>query len=75
MKLIPTSTDSIALTYVLIITLSFFSAGLFDVLDYLIVKILLFQSLGVLIITTIYFALKNDVKKNRPEDKLQDDSY
>ena len=75
MKLIPTSTDSIALTCVLIITISFFTAGLFDVLDYLIVKAILFTSFGGLVIIAIYFALKNDDKKNRPEDKLQDDSH
>ena len=75
MKLIPTTKDSIALTCVVIVTLGFFIAGLFDVLDYLIVKALLILSLGALFVVAIIYAVKNETTKNRPEDKLQDDSH
>lgn len=75
MKFLPTTKDSIALTCVAFITFVFFVAGLFDVLDYFIVKMLLFLGLGVLLIIAIISGMKNDAKKNRPEDKLQDDSH
>ncbi len=75
MKLIPTTKDTFALFFVILVTLGFFIAGLFNVLDYLIVKAILFTSFGGLIIFAVYFAFKNDSKKNRPEDKLQDDSH
>ena len=75
MNLIPKTKDAIALTSVVIVTLAFFLAGLFKVLDYFIVKAMLFLSYGILFILALSYALKNDTKKNRPEDKLQDDSH
>jgi len=75
MKLIPINRDSIALAFVCIVVFIFFVAGLFKVLDLFIVKVFLFTSFGGLVIVAISYAIKNDGKKNRPEDKLQDDSY
>ncbi|MFC0604157.1 hypothetical protein [Winogradskyella pulchriflava] len=75
MKLFPLSKNSIALSFVAIITFSFFVAGLFEVLDYVIIQVLLFTSFGALLVIAIFYALKNDNKKNRPEDQLQDDSH
>ena len=37
--------------------------------------ILLFSGFGVLLVIAIGSAFKNESKKNRPEDKLQDDSH
>jgi hypothetical protein len=74
MKLFPLTKNSIALSFVVIMTIGFFIAGLADVLDYFIVKALLFSSFGVLVIIAMSYALKNNIKKNRPKDTLQDDS-
>ena len=75
MRLIPTTTNSIALTIVTIIVIGFFVAGLFEILNYFIVKALLLTCFVGLFIVAIRFALKNEDKKNRPEDELQDDSH
>lgn len=75
MKLFPINRDTIALAFVGIVVFVFFVAGLFKVLDYFIVKVFLFTSFGSVVIVAISYAIKNDIKKNRPEDKLQDDSY
>jgi len=74
-KYIPTTKDSIALTCASIVTLGFFIAGLFGVLDYIIVKVALFLGLAFLFVIALIYMLKNEIKKNRPEDKLQDDSH
>jgi len=75
MKLFPLNRNSIALSFVGIITIGFFIAGLLKVLDYFIIKALLFSGFVALFVVAINYALKNDIKKNRPEDKLQDDSH
>ena len=75
MKLFPINRNSIALAFVFAITICFFIAGLFKVLDYFIVKTLLFIGFSGIVIVAFSFALKNDTKKNRPEDTLQDDSH
>jgi len=74
MKLIPLSKNSLALLFVSIIAFGFFAAGMFEVLDYFIIKALLFVLFSGLLGIAFWYALKNDNKKNRPEDKLQDDS-
>ncbi|WP_435701294.1 hypothetical protein [Winogradskyella wichelsiae] len=74
MKLIPKSKDSIALVLVTIIALGMFISGLCNILDYIIVKILLFVGFGSLLIIAIVYAVKNNIKKNRLEDISQDDS-
>ncbi|WP_439152467.1 hypothetical protein [Winogradskyella sp.] len=53
---------------VAIVGIGFFTAGMFEVLDYIIIKALLFGGFGILIIMAFVFAFKNSVKKNRPED-------
>ncbi|WP_299521265.1 hypothetical protein [Winogradskyella sp.] len=58
-----------------IIGIGFFIAGLLNVLDYFIIKALLFGSFGVIAIIAFWHAFKNYAKKNRPEEELQDDSH
>ncbi|WP_422103759.1 hypothetical protein [Winogradskyella sp.] len=73
MKQFPVNKNSLALTVVSILGIGFFIAGLLHILDYFIVKVLLFGSFGVLVIIAFWYAFKNDGKKNRPEEQLQDD--
>lgn len=73
MKWFPINKNTIALLFVIIVTLGFFIAGLFEVLDYLIIKFLLICGYIGLVTFAIFFAVKN--RKNRLEDKLQDDSH
>ncbi|MCA0153399.1 hypothetical protein [Winogradskyella vincentii] len=73
MKWFPINKNTIALLFVIIVTLGFFIAGLFEVLDYLIIKFLLICGFIGLVAVAIFFAVKN--RKNRLEDKLQDDSH
>uniref|UniRef100_UPI004048EBC8 hypothetical protein n=1 Tax=Gelidibacter sp. TaxID=2018083 RepID=UPI004048EBC8 len=62
--------NTIALTFTGIITIGFFVAGLFDVLDYFIVKLLLFISFALLIVYLILMVLKQTSEnKNHPEHK------
>lgn len=75
MRFFPLNKNSIALLIVAIIAFGFFAAGMFEVLDYFIIKALLFTLFGGLLIVAFWHALKNDTKKNRPKDKLQDDSH
>ncbi|NRD24032.1 hypothetical protein HNV10_12300 [Winogradskyella litoriviva] len=75
MKYIPETKDSISLTFVGLLAVGFFIAGTFNVLNYVIIQILTFICFGSLLAVAIYFAIKNERKKNRPEDKLQDDSH
>jgi hypothetical protein len=75
MSFFPLNKNTIALSSVAIITIGFFIAGLYEVLDYIIVKVLLFGGLGILMIIAITHAIKSEVKKNRLEDELQDDSH
>ncbi len=73
MKWFPINKNTIALLFVIIVTLGFFIAGLFEVLDYLIIKFLLICGYIGLVAVAIFFAVKN--RKDRLEDKLQDDSH
>ncbi len=75
MKLFPLHKNTLALCFVGLIVIGFFVAGLFHVLDYFIVKVLLFSSSATLVVIAISYALKNETKKKRLEDKLQDDSH
>lgn len=68
MKWLPTDKNSIALILVNIVVIGFFVAGLFDVLDYLIIKFLIISGTLALLLTAFYFARRN--RKNRLEDKL-----
>lgn len=74
MRFFPLSKNSIALLLAALITFGFFAAGMFEVLDYFIIKALLFTLFGGMLIFAIWRALKNDTIKNRPEDERQDDS-
>ena len=73
MKWFPINNNTLALLFVIAVTLGFFIAGLFEVLDYLIIKFLLIICFIGLVVVAISFAVKN--RKNRLEDKLQDDSH
>ncbi|EPR73578.1 hypothetical protein ADIWIN_1608 [Winogradskyella psychrotolerans RS-3] len=75
MKISPLSTDAVALVCVTLITFGVFIAGLLDVLDYIIIKGVLFLGFGIMLVFTISCALKNDRKENRLEDTPQDDSH
>ena len=75
MKLFPLNKNSMALLFVSLIAIGFFVGGLFNVLDYFIVKALLFSGFGATVIISFSYALKNETKKKSPEDKLQDDSH
>lgn len=75
MKLFPINRNSLALMVVAIISIGFFISGLIEILDYFIVKALLFVSFGVLVLIAFWYAFTNEPKKNRPEAQLQDDSY
>ncbi|MDP5081958.1 MAG: hypothetical protein NWP87_04815 [Winogradskyella sp.] len=75
MKLFSLTKNSVALLCVASITILFFVAGLFNVLNYFIVQALLFSGFGALVIISLSYAIKNNTKKNRPEDELQDDSH
>jgi len=66
MKLFPLNKNSIALLFVGVITIGFFIAGLSNILDYIIIKVLLFSGSVTLVIVAIGFALKNDTKKKSP---------
>jgi len=57
------------------VTIGLFVSGLLEILDYFIVKALLFIGFGILFSAAIAYGIKNDTKKNHPEDKLQDDSH
>lgn len=64
------SKNTIALIYTGIITVGFFVAGLFGVLDYFIVKLLLFVGFALLIIYLIVMVTKQSAEnKNHPEQK------
>jgi membrane protein implicated in regulation of membrane protease activity len=73
MKLFPLNKNNIALILVGAIAIGFFVAGLFEVLDYVILQVLLFIGYATLLVFAFYYAVKN-YKKNRLENNLQDDS-
>jgi len=72
-KLIPKSKDKIALALATLVALGLFLFGLFDLLDYLFIKIILFSCFGFLFIIACLYAFKNESEKNRLEDTPQDD--
>lgn len=69
----PINKDTISLISVGIITLSFFVAGILDILDYFIFKVLIISGVGILVIITSVLLFKSSLKNNRPEDKTQND--
>ena len=75
MMLFSLTKNSVAILCVAVLAIVFFVGGLFDVLDLFIVKVLLFLGYGALVTVAISYALKNNSKKNRPEDQLRDDSH
>lgn len=75
MKLLPVNKNSLALITVAVLSIGFFISGLMQILDYFIVKVLLFGSFGILIVIAFSYAFQNDDKKNRPEELPQDDLH
>ncbi|RZN80912.1 MAG: hypothetical protein EVB11_11125 [Winogradskyella sp.] len=70
----PLNNNTLSLSFVVIITVLFFVSGAFDILDYVIIKIILIgltASIGV-IVSIILF--KKGLIKNRPEENPKDDS-
>ena len=72
MSFIPINRNTVALITVSLIGIGFFTAGLTDTLDYVIIKFLLFVGFVALIIIALFYGLKNSQIKNRPS-KNQDD--
>ena len=75
MKFFPLNKDTISLSISSLVAIGFFVAGLSEVLDYFIIKALLFMGFGALFFVAIFFTMKNNAIKNRPEDKAQDDLH
>lgn len=75
MRLFPLNKNTMTLMSTGLISIGFFVAGMFEVLDYFIIKVLLFVGFAMLILVAFVYAFKSDMKKNRPEDDLQDDSH
>lgn len=65
MSWFPLNKNTIALILVATITIGFFVAGLLEVLDYFIIKALLFIGVAFLFGIAFYYGIKND-KKNHP---------
>ncbi len=65
--------NTIILTGTGVVTLSFFLAGVTKVLDYFIIKALLFSGFLLLLALTVITVLAEIRKKNRLEDIPQDD--
>ncbi len=55
--------NTLALIYTGILALGFFIAGLFDVLDYIIVKLLLFTGFAILGFILVWIAVKESDSK------------
>ena len=51
-----------------ILVLGFFFSGVFGVLDYIIVKALLFSGFAIFVSILIYIALKDSEQKKSPQD-------
>ena len=66
MKLFPLTKNASALLFVTFITIGFFVAGLLKILDYFIIKVLLFTGFVALVAVAINYAIKNDNKKKSP---------
>lgn len=66
--------NTIALSVVSVITLFFFLAGVFEVLNYVIVKLILIGLVVALGAAVSVILFKSSLIENRPEDELQDDS-
>ncbi|NNE33171.1 MAG: hypothetical protein HKN40_12465 [Winogradskyella sp.] len=74
MKYFPINIDTISLALVGLVAVGFFIGGMLEVLNLFIIKALIILGfLGVLVIA-VHFAIRNEVKKNRPEYKPQDDT-
>ncbi|WP_411767004.1 hypothetical protein [Winogradskyella sp. A3E31] len=61
------SKNNVARALTILVVAGFFITGLFDILDYVIVKIILFGSTAVLLIGFLYILFMEETKK-RPED-------
>jgi hypothetical protein len=75
MKLFPLHKNTLALCFASVLVIGFFVSGLLDILDYFIVKVLLFSGFVALAIVAINYGVENEIKKKRLEEKLQDESH
>ena len=66
--------DTISLSSIVIIVLTFFITDILDVLDYVIFKVLIIGSVAVLVVIVSVLLFKSHIIQNRPEEKPQDDS-
>ncbi|SHH44062.1 hypothetical protein [Winogradskyella jejuensis] len=69
----PINNNTIALCFVAAITVIFIIAGIFDVLDYAIIKILLIGLTSGLALITSVILFKKEIKRNRLKGNPQDD--
>lgn len=69
----PLNNNTIALSFVAIITLLFFVAGAFDILDYIIIKFIIIGLTATIAGIVAVILFKKDLIKNRLEDNPQDD--
>ncbi|NNC44614.1 MAG: hypothetical protein HKN99_01890 [Winogradskyella sp.] len=65
--------NNLVMAGVIIITLGFIIAGVFDVLDYLIVKFLLFSGFAVLFVVAVLVIIDEKKRKNRLGENSQAD--
>ncbi|TCK68947.1 hypothetical protein DFQ05_0457 [Winogradskyella wandonensis] len=71
----PLNYNTVSLCIIAIVALTFITAGIFDVLDYVIFKILLIGLTAALAIIVSVILFKKDIKKNRLTTNLKDDSH
>ena len=59
--------DQLMIWFLALIALTFFVAGIFDVLEYIIVKLVLFSCYS-FVVANIYYVLHKDENKKSPEN-------
>jgi hypothetical protein len=74
MSSLPLNQNTLVLLLASAIGIGFFLAGIAEVLEYLIIKLLLFGGFGMLLFLAIRAGASNELNKNRPNHNDQDDS-
>lgn len=65
--------NTLSLILVTVVVTTFIFAGIFDILHYFIIKLILISCLGYLGINVSIILFKSSLIKNRPKEELQDD--
>ncbi len=71
---IPLTKNSIPLYIIAVIVVTLFVSGIFDVLDYAIIKYGLICMTSIIAVIVGFVLFKSSLKQNRPEQNTQDDS-